>query len=177
MPVRKKIIVFSIVFDCIFTSVIFSQNPVDPCEQSSTVILFRTFDIFSFDRSYKIYSNDSLLGRIQNHDVIVLNTFENNVTLHAKTKAPSANAGHKASFQKHKKINYAITLEPGQVYFVKCGYLEQNLFDLPRQPTIRLLKPREIEKYLKKRFLRKKIKAYLYQEWLTDKKVIKLANN
>lgn len=137
----------------------------------STIILFRTFDIFSFDRRYKLYANDSLVGRIKTHDVIVIETYSNAKTFHATTKAPSLNATRQTNFQKRKKIVYPITLTPGQVYFVKCGYLAQNLFDLPRQPTIKLLKSYEVKKYLKKLFLRRKIKNYLYEEWLNAKDI------
>ena len=151
-----------------------SQVNVDNRQQNSeqsTIILFRTFDIFSFDRSYKLYASDSLLGRIKTKDVIILDTYDKGVSLHAATKAPSLNADKRANYQKRKSIRYPISLRSGQVYFVKCGYLPQNLFDLPRQPTIKLLQPDEIKKYLKRRFLRKKIENYLFEEWLSDKNI------
>ena len=130
------------------------QNPVtNGSDRFSTVVLFRTFDIFSFDRSYKLYTSDSLLGRIRTKDLIILETYLDRVSLHAGTKAPSLNADKRTNFQKRKSINYPVTLKPGEVYFVKCGYLLQNLFDLPRQPTIRLLRPEEIGKYLRKKFV------------------------
>ena len=137
-------------------------------EPYSTLIIFRTFDIFSFDRSYRLYASDSLLGRIRTKDVIILETSDKELSLHATTKAPSLNADSRTNYQKVKRINYPMNLTSGNVYFVKCGYLLQNLFDLPRQPTIKLLKPIEIKKYLKKRFLRRKIKDYLYNEWLEE---------
>jgi hypothetical protein len=34
-----------------------------------------------------------------------------------------------------------------------------------------LIKKDELEKYMKKIFLKKKIKKYLYNEWLTEKKL------
>ena len=143
-------------------------------DERSTIILFRTFDIFSFDRSYKLYASDSLLGRIKTKDVIIIDTYDKDISLHATTKAPSLNADRRTNYEKRKKIRYPITIRPGQVYFIKCGYLAQNLFDLPRQPTIKLLKPDEVKKYLRRRFLRRKIKEYLYEEWLTDKDIKKL---
>jgi hypothetical protein len=175
----EKIVPLTLGFACILSLGTLAQSTVDnqPCPQPSTVILFRTFNVVSFGDSYKIYASDSLLGKIKTHDVIVLTTFDKGITLQATTKAPSVNADRRTNFQKHKKINYPISLGQEQVYFVKCGYLAQNVFDLPHQPTIRLLKPAEVKKYLKKRFLRKKIKAYLYQEWLTDKKIIKPTSN
>ena len=145
----KKIVRLSLGFVCILSSKILAQPTVDntPCPQPSTVILFRTFNIVSFGDRYKIYASDSLLGKIKTHDVIVLNTYDKGVVLQATTKAPSVNADRRTNFQKHKNINYPITLEPDQVYFMKCGYLAQNVFDLPHQPTIRLLKPAEVKKY------------------------------
>lgn len=151
-----------------------SQDKVETGQQNhghATIILFRTFDIFSFDRSYKLYANDSLLGRIKTKDVIIIDTYGKEISFHATTKAPSLNANKRSNYLKLKKINYPITLKPGQVYFVKCGYLNQNLFDLPRQPTIKLLKPDEVRKYIKRRFVRRKIKDYLYEEWLNEKDI------
>lgn len=155
---------------------LYSQDNVDDDKKNdeySTIILFRTFDIFSFDRSYKLYAGDSLLGWIKTNNVIIIDTYEKGIFLHATTKAPSLNASEKTNYQKIKTIRYPITLRSGQVYFVKCGYLAQNLFDLPRQPTIKLLKPDEVKKYLKRRFLRRKIKDYLYKEWLDNKDIKK----
>ena len=156
---------------------LYSQDKVDNGRQNdehSTIILFRTFDIFSFDRSYKLYASDSLLGRIKTKDVIIVDTYDKGISLQATTKGPSLNADKRTNYQKRKQIRYPITLNPGQVYFVKCGYLTQNLFDLPRQPTITLLKTDEVKKYLKKRFLRRKIKDYLYEEWLNEKNIKQL---
>ena len=153
------------------TSGLHSQNSVAsgrPDTQNSTIIIFRTFDIFSFDRSYKLYANDSLLGRIKTKDVLIFDTHDAGMSLNATTKAPSLNAGKHSHYKKRKSIRYSFTVRPGQVYFVKCGYLTQNLFDLPRQPTIKLLKPEEVKKYLRKRFLIKKIKEHLYEEWLIN---------
>src|SRR5688572_957893 len=139
---------------------LYPQDIVDNSKKNgehSTIILFRTFDIFSFDRSYKLYASDSLLGRIKTKDVIIIDTYDRGISLHATTKAPSLNADKRTNYEKRKNIRYPITLHSGQIYFVKCGYLTQNLFDLPRQPTIKLLKPDEVKKYLKRSFLRKKI--------------------
>ncbi len=156
---------------------LYSQDNNDTSEQNgepSTIILFRTFDIFSFDRSYKLYASDSLLGRMKTKDVIIIDMHDKGISFQATTKAPSLNADKGANYQKQKEIKYPISLKSGQVYFVKCGYLLQNLFDLPRQPTIKLLKPDEVRKYLKKRFLKRKIKDYLYEEWLNEKGIKKL---
>jgi hypothetical protein len=157
---------------CLFISQnSFSQDKVDNlnCEQPATVILFRTFNFFSFKFSYSIFSGDSLLGRIKTYDVIILETYDRAVSFQATTKAPSLNADRRTNYKKRKTIKYPFSLQHGQVYFVKCDFLNQSLFDYPRQPTIRLIKKDEIEKYIRKRFLRKKIKAYLYKEWLTEK--------
>jgi hypothetical protein len=132
----------------------------------STIILFRTFDIFSFDRSYKLYAGDSLLGRIKTKEVIIIDTNDKGITFQATSRGPSLNADKRTNYQKQKMIKYPVTLKSGQVYFVKCGYLTQNLFDLPRQPTIKLLKPHELGKYLKRRFMKRNIKDYLLEEWL-----------
>lgn len=161
----------------VMTTKLYSQNTGDNSQQNdehSTIILFRTFDIFSFDRSYKLYASDSLLGRIKTRDVIIIDTYEKGVSFHATTKAPSLNADKRSNYQKKKNISYPITIRSGQVYFVKCGYLPHNLFDLPRQPTIKLLKPDEVQKYLRKKFIRRKIKNYLYKGWLDEKDIKKL---
>jgi hypothetical protein len=152
---------------------IFAQDNEDnaSCEKPATIILFRTFDFFNFKFSYNLFSGDSLLGRIKTHDVFILETFDQGISFHATTKAPSLNATKRSGYQKKKNIKYPFTLKSGQVYFVKCGFLNQRLFDYPRQPTIRLLKKEELRKYIRKRFLRKKIKAYLYEEWLTEKDI------
>lgn len=164
-----KVLLLTVVFLFAMRLQLYSQN-----DGHATVILFRTFDIFSFDRSYKLFANDSLLGRIKTKDVIILDTYDKSISLCATTKAPSLNADKRTNFLKRKNIQYSFTLSSEQVYFVKCGYLAQRLFDLPRQPTIKLLKPDEVRKYLKKQFLRKKIKDYLYDEWLNDKDLKKL---
>lgn len=139
------------------------------CEQPATIILFRTFSIFHFKFSYNLYSEDSLIGRIKTHDVFILQTFDQGISFHATTKAPSLNADKRTNYQKSKSIKYPFSLQQGQVYFVKCDFLNQSLFDFPRQPTIRLIKKDEIRKYMRKRFLKKKIKTYLYDEWLAEK--------
>jgi hypothetical protein len=172
MAAGSKFFALILVFFCIASLNLYSQSSIENRKQQdeySTIVLFRTFDIFSWDRGYKLYAGDSLLGRINTHDVIVIETHDTGITFRATTKAPSLNAPRRANYLKRKKIVYPITLKPGQVYFVKCGYLAQNLFDLPRQPTIKLLKPDEVKKYLKKRFLRQKIRKYLYDDWLTVK--------
>ena len=137
------------------------------CDPPATVILFRTFNIFSFKFSYNLFSDDSLLGRIKTHDVLILETYDAGISFHATTKAPSLNADKRTSYQKRKNIKYPVSLQRGQVYFLKCDFLNQRLFDYPRQPTIRLIKKDEIGKYLKRRFLEKKIRTYLYNEWLS----------
>lgn len=143
-------------------------NPTN-CEQPATVILFRTFNLFSFKFSYNLFSGDSLLGRIKTHDVIILETYDKGLSFHATTKAPSLNADKRTNYQKRKTIKYPFSLQQGQVYFVKCDFLNQSLFDYPRQPTIRLMKGGEIQKYMRRPFLRRKLKRYLYTEWLKEK--------
>ena len=136
------------------------------CGPPATIILFRTFNIFSSLLHYNLYAGDSLLGRIKIHDVFILQTYDSDISFHATTKAPSLNASSKSNYQKIKTIKYPVSLEQNHSYFVKCGFLNQSLFDYPRQPTIRLIRQKELNKYLKKRFLKKKIKTYLYNEWL-----------
>lgn len=139
------------------------------CEQPATIILFRTFSIFHFKFSYNLYSGDSLLGRIKTHDVIMLETFDSGISFHATTQAPSLNANKLTKYLKRKTVKYSFSLQQGQVYFVECDFRNQSLFDFPRQPTIRLLKKNEVGKYLSKRFLKRKIKSYLYKDWLEEK--------
>lgn len=139
------------------------------CEQPAIVILFRTFNLFHYGINYNIFSGDSLLGRIKTHDVLILETHDQGVSLHATAKAPSLNANKSTNYQKIKTVKYPFSLQQGEVYFVKCNFLNQSLFDYPRQPTITLIKKDEIEKYMKKRFLKKNIKTYLYREWLAEK--------
>jgi hypothetical protein len=98
-----------------------------------------------------------------------LETYDQGISLHASVKAPSLNADKRTNFQKRKSVKYPFSPQQGQVYFVKCDFLNQSLFDYPRQPTIRLIKTNDIEKYMKKGFLKKKIKKFLYSEWLTEK--------
>jgi len=145
------------------------KAPGSDCEQPATIILFRSFSLLHSFFSYNLYSGDSLLGRIKAKDVVVLQTFDKGVSFHATTKAPSLNADKRTNYQKLKTIKYPFSLQQGQVYFVKCGFLDQRLFEYPRQPTIRLLKKDEAGEYLKKRFLERKIKSYLYDEWLAEK--------
>src|SRR5688572_16916789 len=123
------------------------------CDQPATIILFRTFSIFSITFNYKLMAGDSLLGRMKTHTVMVLETFDSGVTLHTSVRAPSLNAGKRSNFQKSKRIHYPFTVQSGKVYFVKCGFLDRNLFDYPRQPTIRLLKGNDIARYAHKRFV------------------------
>jgi hypothetical protein len=159
MERHLRIYLFTLVFSSAAFPSTQAQTTLDPATDSpATIILFRTFDVFSFDRSFKLYARDSLLGRIKTKEVIIFTTNEKEMTFHATTRAPSLNSDKRANHKKIKTIRYTLTLQGGQTYYVKCGYLTQNLFDLPRQPTIRLLKPDEVKKYTEKRFLRKKIK-------------------
>jgi hypothetical protein len=177
MPCATNLLVAAILISAASAN-LYAQGKIDSntrSEKPSQIILFRTFDIFNFARSYRVYMSDSLVGRIKTKGVIIVESFGQGVTLHASTKAPSLNAEHKANYQKRKKIRYPITLTPGRVYFVKCGYLNQNVFDLPRQPTVRLLRSEEVRKYLKKRFLKREISDYLYEKWLNEKDLKKLA--
>ena len=162
-------VLFLVITNC------FSQksDTKSDCEQPATVILFRTFNFFSFKFSYNLFSGDSLLGRVKTHDVIILETYDDRVSFHAATRAPSLNADRRTNYQKRKTINYPFTLRQGQVYFVKCDFLNQSLFDYPRQPTIRMLKKNEIGEYMRRRFLKKKVKSYLYNEWMTKKSLEK----
>ena len=176
MTPSRTIVCFSSVFFLAITNC-FSQSADTKSDcKPATVILFRTFNFFSFKFSFNLFSGDSLLGRIKTHDVIILESYDTGVSFHAPTKAPSLNADKRANYQKRKTIKYPLTLQPGQVYFVKCDFLNQNLLDYPRQPTIRLLKKDEIGKYMRRRFLRTKIKLYLYNEWITEKN-LKTHNN
>ena len=124
--------------------------------------------------NYKVYDSDSLVGRIKTKDVLIVESYDKGVSLSAGTKAPSFNGEQITNYQKRKKIRYPIALTPGQVYFVKCGYLNQNIFDLPRQPTVRLLRSEQVGKYLKKRFFKREISDYLYENWLNEKSLKKL---
>lgn len=171
MPSQIHTPLLILILHCLGHSSIHAQAQHTNNDEPATIILFRTFDIFSFDRSYKLYASDSLLGRIRTKDVIIVNTYDKGTSLHATTKAPSLNATKQSNYQKKKTIRYPITLKSGRVYFVKCGYKSQNLFDLPRQPTIKLLSASEAKKYLRKQFLRKKIEAYLFEEWLIKKEI------
>ncbi|MBX2965815.1 MAG: hypothetical protein KF845_06695 [Cyclobacteriaceae bacterium] len=150
-----------------------SQNRFEnsDCEQPATIILFRTFSPISYLFSYKLFFGDSLLGRVKTHDVIIVETFSESASFHATAKAPSLNADRRSNFQKKKSIKYPFSLQPGQVYFVKCGYLNEDIFNYPRQPTIRLIKKEELRKYLRKGFIERKVKAYLYDDWLTEKDI------
>ena len=125
-------------------------------DEYSTIILFRTFDIFSYDRSYKLYASDSLLGRIKTKDVIIVDTYDKGISLQATTKGPSLNADKRTNYQKRKGIRYPITLKPGQVYFVKCGYLTQNIFDLPTPANHYTFKDRRGKKVFKETIFKKK---------------------
>ncbi|TRX55510.1 hypothetical protein FNH22_17895 [Fulvivirga sp. M361] len=111
---------------------------------------------------------DSLIGRIRTHDVYMVDINSSVATLRATTKAPSLNADKRTKYKKIKSVQYPINLKSGDTYFVKCGFLNQNVFDLPRQPTLTLLKSTQTKKYLRKRFLREKIKDNLYEKWLSE---------
>lgn len=142
----------------------FAQTGTD-CARPATVVVFRTFNFFSFKFSYRLFAGDSLLGRIKTNDVFIMETYDPGISFHATAKAPSLNETSRTNYQKKKAIRYPMSLQQGQVYFVKCDYLNQSLFEYPRQPTIRLIKGAEVGKYMKKRFLKKRISSYLYAEW------------
>lgn len=93
---------------------IYSQNVIDNGTQNrehSTIILFRTFDVFSFDRSYKLYASDSLLGRIKTKDVIIVDTYDKGISFPVTTKAPSLHANKRSiklsKTEKDKVHNYS----------------------------------------------------------------------
>jgi hypothetical protein len=167
MPDKKFHLLTIFALGCLTTVAQPGENVVS-CPKPATIVVFRTFNFFSFKFSYKLFANDSLLGRMKEHSVIVFETYDHNMNFHATVKAPSVNAGRRGNYQKIKKINYPFTLKQGQIYFVKCGFLNRNLFEYPRQPTIRLLKGNEIFKYMRKGFVRRKLKSYLYQKWLMN---------
>jgi hypothetical protein len=140
---------------------------------AATIVIFRTFDFFNFKFSYRLFANDSLMGRIRNHDVIVIKTDQPRISFGATLKAPSLNATKVSNYQKVKRVAYQITLQPGNVYFVQCGFLKQNLFEYPRQPTVKLMKGSDVRKCLRKGFIRRKLRRHLYKEWLTDHNLLK----
>lgn len=148
-----------------------SRDSKSECESPATVILFRPFNFFSFKFSYNLFSRDSLLGRIRTHDVIILETYDKDLFLHTTTKALSLNS-KRTKYRKRKSVEYPLTVQQGQVYFVKCDFLNQNLFNYPRQPTLRLVKKAEVSPYMKRRFLKKKIQRYLYEDWIDRKKIL-----
>lgn len=132
----------------------------------ATIVVFRTFNFVSSSLSYKLFAGDSLLGRINPRDVFIITTYDSTFSLSAATKAPSLNTSRKSGFTKIKKINYSFSINPGEIYLVRCGFLDQEVFNYPRQPTIRLLKGPEEKKYLKRPFIRKKVKTHLYNSWM-----------
>lgn len=140
------------------------KKNVDPCAPPATIIVFRSFNLISLALSYKLYAGDSLLGRMNTHKVFIIETYDSTLSLHATIKAPSFNSSQKSNYTKVKKINYPFSLLPGKVYLVKCGFLNQDVFNQPRQPTIRLLKGAESKRYLKRPFIKKKVKRYLFEE-------------
>jgi hypothetical protein len=141
----------------------------DPCTQSATIVVFRSFNMISLGLTYKLFSRDTLLGRMRTHRVFIIETYDSVFSLHATTRAPSLNASRKSNYTKVKNIKYPFTVQPGQLYVVKCGFLNQDVFNHPRQPTIRLLKKDEAGRYLKKPFIKRKVKRYLYNKWKRDK--------
>lgn len=152
-----------------------SLSQHQPCDPPATIILFRTFDFFNFKFSYKLFAGDSLLGRMKEHDVFIIDTYDPQVSFHTTVKAPSVNAGKRGNYQKIKKINYPFSVKPGGLYLVKCGFLKRDLFEYPRQPTIELLKDdQKIRKYLRKRYVRKKIRDHAYGNWVIEKDVGKI---
>jgi len=163
---------------CFLSFNTFSQEVVTKsyCEPPATIIVFRTFNIFGAAFSYNLFFGDSLLGRIHTHDVFIIETYDLATSFHATTKAPSLNADKRTNYKKVKTIKYPITLKQGDVYLVKCNFLNQRVFEYPRQPTIRLIKKNEMRKYLKKRFVKKNIKTYLYNGWMEDKGLDKYLN-
>jgi hypothetical protein len=161
----------------LFALIVFCQYPLlaqnksrrEPCEQPATIIVFRPFNFISVGFSYKLFARDSLLGRMNTHDVFVVESYDSIFSLYAATKAPSLNASRKSNYTKVKKIQYPFTIKPGEVYMVRCGFLNQDLFNYPRQPTMRLLKPGEVRKYIKKGFVKRKLRRYLFQKWVDEK--------
>jgi hypothetical protein len=172
MTFIKKICVLAILLISYLTVAAQRGETSASCPKPATIIIFRTFNFFSFKFSYNLFANDSLIGRVKTKSIFISETTDRVINFHTTVKAPSLNAGKRANYQKTKKIGYPITIKPGQVYFVRCGFLNQNLFEYPRQPTIRLLKGEEVYRSMRKRFVRKKIEKYLYREWLAENNLI-----
>jgi hypothetical protein len=172
MTAIKKNCFFAILFVSYLTATAQQGETSAGCPKPATVIIFRKFNFFSFKFSYNLLANDSLIGRVKTRSIFILETPDRVINFHATVKAPSLNAGKRANYQKIKKLGYPITIKPGQVYFVRCGFLNQNLFEYPRQPTIRLLKGEEVYRSMRKRFVRKQIEKYLYTEWLAENNLI-----
>jgi hypothetical protein len=166
MPYLKRVLALIYVAFAINTGFTQQDNRIE--NKPSVVILFRTFSFFNFKFNYRLYANDSLVGRIKTHNVYVIETFRNGISLQATTQFFSLNADRRTNHKKYKKIRYPFSLKAGQVYFVQCGFLNENLFDYPRQPTIRLLKPGEVARFLKRGFLKRKLKKHLYRQWILE---------
>ncbi len=148
---------------------LFAQNThTDAQDQHSTILLFRTFNLFDFGFNYSLYLDGNLLGKMKTKNVFMVDTNAENVSLLATTKAPSLNADKRTNYTKTKELKKSIPLGMRPIQFVKCGFYNVNLFDLPRQPMVRILKPEETQKYLRKKFIKKKIKDHLYQQWLNE---------
>jgi hypothetical protein len=154
---------------CQWESMAQKKPQADPCTQPATIIIFRPFNFISAGFSYKLFSRDSLLGRMNTHDVFIVETYDSVFSLYAATKAPSLNASRKSNYTKIKKIQYPFAVKPGNIYVVKCSFLNQDLFNYPRQPTIRLLKSTELKKYLKKGFIKRKLRRYVYKKWIEER--------
>jgi hypothetical protein len=149
----------------------FCQDKTDNtnCTQPATIIFFRTFNIFSFKFNYNLFSGDSLLARMQTNDVLILETYGQRVAFSAAAKAPTLNSEKGTKYQRRKTVEYSFAVQPGQVYLVQCNFLNESLFDYPRQPTARLMKNDELPKYLRKRFIKRELKKHLFRKWLRTK--------
>ncbi|MEM8895964.1 MAG: hypothetical protein AAGC88_15380, partial [Bacteroidota bacterium] len=126
---------------------LFSQNThTDTNDQQSTILLFRTFNLFDFGFNYSLYMDGDLLCKMKTKNVFMVDTDKENISLLASTKAPSLNADKRTNYTKTKELRKSISLGNRPIQFVKCGFYNVNLFDLPRQPMVRVLKPEETQK-------------------------------
>ena len=140
---------------------IYSQFLMKDCEHPdlATVVFFRPSGPANFPGSkffYKIFFRDSLLTEARTTLFHVANLPQGNIRVNADRKD--------YKFSKNSKGFVEMKLLPGRVYFVKCG-VQKDPGGTKALPKLRLLKKEEASKWIRRRFLKKRLKEKLFTDF------------
>jgi hypothetical protein len=153
----KKIVLFLQIYVLSFLPV-FCQNLIKDCTNPdyARVIFFRTPQFYGDWVNYKLYLNDSVLTEVKGRHFYVAD-FAPGIT-----KIKANRNDYKWSKNSHGFIE--LKLKPGYVYFVKCGVKSDPSGSIGL-PKLKLLREKEVNKYIKKQFLKNHLKKKLYTEF------------